>query len=52
MDRLSKEYISIPYHKTTTTKEMASLFIYHIWCYFGPLDSIVSDCSLQFISTF
>src|SRR5437016_13666682 len=38
MDYLSKESVSIPCHKTTTTKEMASLFIYHVWRYFGPLD--------------
>jgi transposase InsO family protein len=52
MDRLSKESISIPCHKTTTAEEMASLFIYHIWRYFGPPDSIVSDRGPQFISTF
>ncbi len=44
MDHLSKESVSIPCHKTTTAKEMASLFIYHVWRYFGPLDSIISDC--------
>jgi transposase InsO family protein len=52
MDRLSKESISIPCHKTTTAEGMASLFIYHIWRYFGPPDSIVSDRGPQFISTF
>ena len=52
MDRLSKESISIPCHKTTTAEEMASLFIYHIWRYFGPPDSIVSDRGPQFISAF
>ena len=52
MDRLSKESISIPCHKTTTAKEMAFLFIYHVWRYFGPLDSIVLDHGLQFISAF
>ena len=30
IDRLSKESISIPYYKTTTTKEIASLFIYYV----------------------
>ena len=44
IDCLLKESISIPCYKTTTTKEMASLFIYHVWRYFGPLDSIISDC--------
>ena len=52
MNCLLKESISILYYKTTTTKEMASLFIYHIWRYFGPLDSIISDRGLQFISAF
>ncbi len=52
MDRLSKESISIPCHKTTTTEEMAFLFICYVWRYFSPLDSIVSDRGLQFISVF
>jgi transposase InsO family protein len=52
VDRLSKESISIPCYKTTTAEEMASLFIYHIWRYFGPPDSIVSDRGPQFISDF
>jgi hypothetical protein len=30
MDYLLKESISIPYYKTTTTKEIASLFIYYV----------------------
>jgi hypothetical protein len=33
-------------------KEMASLFIYYIWYYFGLLDLIVSDYGLQFILAF
>ena len=52
IDRLSKESILIPCHKTTTAKEMASLFICHVWRYFGPPDLVVSDYSLQFISVF
>ena len=52
MDRLSKESISIPCHKTTTAEEMAFLFICHVWRYFGPPDSIVSDRGPQFISAF
>jgi transposase InsO family protein len=52
VDRLSKESISIPCYKTTTAEEMASLFIYHIWRYFGPPESIVSDRGPQFISDF
>ena len=52
MDYLLKESISIPCYKTTIAKEMALLFIYHVWHYFGPLDSIVLDQGLQFILTF
>jgi hypothetical protein len=52
IDYLLKESISIPYYKTTTTKEIASLFIHYVWRYFGPLDSIVLDHSPQFISAF
>jgi transposase InsO family protein len=52
IDRLSKESISIPCYKTTTAEEMASLFIYHVWRYFGPPDSIISDRGPQFISAF
>jgi hypothetical protein len=37
MDRLSKEFVSIPCNKTTTAEEMASLFIYHVWRYFRLL---------------
>ncbi len=43
IDHLSKESVSIPCYKTTTAKEMASLFIYYVWRYFGPLDSIILD---------
>ena len=43
VDRLSKQSISIPCYKTTTAEEMASLFIYYVWRYFGPPDTIVSD---------
>jgi hypothetical protein len=43
IDYLLKKSISIPCYKTTTAKKIALLFIYYIWRYFGPLDSIVSD---------
>jgi hypothetical protein len=52
IDRLSKKSVSIPCYKTTTAKKIASLFIYHIWRYFGPSDSIISDHGPQFISDF
>jgi hypothetical protein len=43
IDRLSKESVFIPCYKTTIAKKMAFLFIYYIWRYFGPSDSIISD---------
>jgi hypothetical protein len=46
IDRLLKESVFIPCYKTTTAKEMAFLFIYYIWRYFGPLDFIISDRGL------
>jgi hypothetical protein len=52
INRLLKKSISIPCYKTTTTKEMVLLFIYYIWRYFRPPDSIVSDRGPQFISDF
>jgi transposase InsO family protein len=52
IDRLSKQAISIPCHKTIDAQGMARLFIAHIYRYFGPPDDIVSDRGPQFISTF
>jgi transposase InsO family protein len=52
IDRLLKESVFIPCYKTTIAKKMASLFIYYIWRYFGPPDSIISDRGPQFISDF
>jgi hypothetical protein len=49
---LLKKSISIPCYKTTTAEEIALLFIYYIWRYFGPPDSIVLDRGPQFISDF
>ena len=43
IDRLLKELILILYYKTTTAKDIASLFIYYIWRYFGPPNLIMSD---------
>jgi predicted aspartyl protease len=52
MDRLSKQSISIPCHKTIDARGMAELFLKHIWCREGYPDSIVSDRGPQFISSF
>jgi transposase InsO family protein len=52
VDRLGKRIISIPCQKTVTAKEAAQLYIQYIYCIYGPLDTIVSDQGLQFISAF
>jgi hypothetical protein len=52
VDRLSKRAYSIPCYKTTTAKDMARLFITHVWRTHGPPDTIVSDRGPQFISVF
>jgi hypothetical protein len=49
---LLKKSISISYYKIITAEEIASLFIYYIWRYFGPPDSIILDRGPQFISDF
>jgi len=52
VDRLGKRPISVPCHKTTTARDLAMLFVTHIWRYYGPPDTIVSDRGPQFISSF
>ena len=52
VDRLSKQAISMPCYKTVTAADMATLFISHIYRYYGPPESIVSDRGPQFISQF
>jgi transposase InsO family protein len=52
VDRLGKRAYSIPCKKTITAKDMARLYISHIWRTHGPPDSIVSDRGPQFISEF
>lgn len=52
VDRLGKRPISVPCHKTTTARELAALFITHVWRHYGPPDTIVSDRGPQFISAF
>src|SRR6202021_4264883 len=43
IDRLSKQAISEPCHKTVTAKEIAQIYIQSIYRYYRPLQSIVSD---------
>lgn len=52
MDRLSKEPITTPCHKTDTAEDLARIFIPHIWRYKSFPDSIVSDRGPQFVSKF
>jgi transposase InsO family protein len=52
VDRLSKKPISLPCYKTTTARDLARMFIAHVWRYYGAPDSIVSDRGPQFISDF
>lgn len=52
IDRLSKQAISVPCHKTVTATQMARLYIYHVYRYFGPPETMLSDRGPQFISAF
>jgi hypothetical protein len=52
IDCLSKQAVSIPCHKTITAKEMARLYITHIYQYYGPSMSMISDRGPQFVSKF
>ena len=52
IDRLSKQAISIPYHKTIIAEEMAQLYITYVYRYHGPLETIVLDRGPQFVSQF
>jgi hypothetical protein len=52
IDRLSKQAISMPCYKTATAEDMARLFISHVYRYYGPPQTIVSDRGPQFTSQF
>lgn len=52
IDRLSKQAISIPCHKKINASDMARMYVYHIYRYFGPPESIVSDRGPLFTSRF
>ena len=52
IDRLTKQAISIPCHKTIDARAQAQLYLYHIYRYYGPPDTMVSDRGPQFISQF
>lgn len=50
MDRLSKQSICTPCYKTATAENMASMYIQHIYRYYGAPVSIISDRGPQFVS--
>jgi transposase InsO family protein len=52
VDRLSKQAISIPCFKTITAKDMAEIYIQHIYRHHSAPQTIVSDRGPQFISWF
>ncbi|KAI0992850.1 hypothetical protein K3495_g15334 [Podosphaera aphanis] len=52
VDRLSKQCISVPCAKSIDSRDMAKLYVYHIYRYFGPPITMTSDRGPQFISSF
>ena len=52
IDRLSKEPITTPCHKTATAEDMARMFITNVYRHKGAPETIVSDRGPQFISKF
>lgn len=52
VDRLGKRPISIPCHKTASARDLAYIFLEHVYRHKGAPDSIVSDRGAQFVSAF
>ena len=52
VDCFGKRLFSIPCHKDIDAKEAAQLYIHYVYRIYRPPDTIVSNCGLQFISTF
>jgi hypothetical protein len=52
VDRLTKRSVSIPCFKTTGAREMARLYVDHIYRWKGAPESIISDQEEQFILEF
>jgi len=52
VNRFSKRPFLIPYYKNINAKEAARLYIYYVYQIYKPLDTIMSDYRLQFISAF
>ena len=52
IDRFSKQAISIPCRKTSDARDLAKLYLYHVYRYFGAPLTITSDRGPQFVSRF
>ena len=52
MDQLDKRLILVPYNKLVDIQVIAQLYLIHVYKYYRLTITIVSDCSLQFISVF
>jgi len=52
VDRFSKTPVSIPCHKTVTARDLAALWVKHLYRRTGAPDTIVSDRGPQFVSEF
>jgi transposase InsO family protein len=52
IDRFSKQAVSIPCQKTTDARKLVTIYIYHIYRYFGAPLTITSDRGPQFVSKF
>jgi hypothetical protein len=52
VDRFGKHTVSIPCNKTIDAKETACLYMKYAYRTYRPLQTIVSNRRLQFISTF
>jgi transposase InsO family protein len=52
IDRLSKQAITIPCHKSITAREQAKLYLTHVYRYYGAPTTMLSDRGPQFVSSF
>ena len=52
VDRLRKRLISVPCHRTIDAVRLARLYVIHVYKYYGPATTIVSDRGPQFVSAF
>jgi len=52
VDRLSKQSLFIPMYDTITSRDLAQLFILHVFSKHGVLSHITSNCSSEFVLHF